>query len=181
MMTRREFSKSVLAGGAALLSSENPLSAGTPQAPAEKFDLLIKGGTVVDPGQKLHAPMDIAVTGGKIVELSKDIPESQARQVFPAKNRIVTPGFIDLHVHCYYGINDEINADHSCLTKGTTTVLDAGSNGYVMMRRFVMDIVNTSITRVYALIAIAGAGYATGLPIVHEHLDLEDPQLTVQA
>lgn len=180
MMTRREFSKSILAGGTALLASENLFSVG-PQASPQKSDLLIKGGTVIDPGQRLHAPMDVLVNDGKILEVSRDIPESRALQVFSAKDKIVTPGFIDLHVHCYYGVSDEVDPDQACLSKGTTTVVDAGSNGYVAMRRFIMDIVDTSKTRVYAMIALAGQGFATGTPLVMEHLDKEDPELTVNA
>src|ERR1700683_5179413 len=99
MITRREFSKSVLAGGAALVTSGNPsLTTSTDAIPPppqdegtktpKKYDLLIKGGTVVDPSQGLHSPLDIAVVNGKIFELSPDIPEDQADEVFAAKDRI---------------------------------------------------------------------------------------------
>jgi len=81
MLTRREFSKSVL-GGAALLASADLSPAASPAAKpsppqgegSKKYDLLIKGGTVVDPGQRLHALLDIGVKDGKILDVSQDIP-----------------------------------------------------------------------------------------------------------
>src|SRR5580704_515289 len=127
MLTRRDFSKSVIAGGAALVSSGGLSAAGSalskPLPPQDedskkykKYDLLIKGGTVVDPSQSLHTPLDVAVMDGKIFEVSPNLPESEAVEVFSAKDRIVTPGLIDIHVHCYEGYGAEgINADHYCL------------------------------------------------------------------
>jgi dihydroorotase len=71
---------------------------------SKKYDLLVKGGTVIDPAQNLRALLDVAVKNGKIAEVSANIPENQAELVFPAKDRFVTPGLIDLHVHCYHGV-----------------------------------------------------------------------------
>jgi dihydroorotase len=200
MITRRDFSKSALAGGAVLLASKDlslasPLS--LPSSPAQNgsldksyeggggadksYDLLIKGGTVIDPAQSLHGLFDVAVNNGKVSKISQDIPEDQARVVFSAKDRIVTPGMIDLHVHCYYAVDQGIPADHYCLARGTTTCVDAGSTGYLAIRRFVMDIVNTSITRVYALVHIGAIGAETGLPRAMENMDWEDPKLCAKA
>jgi dihydroorotase len=200
MITRREFSKSVLAGGTAMLASADLLSASTlpdSQAAAQaksldksyegtggadkKYDLLIKGGTVIDPAQNMHGLFDVAINNGKIITVAPDIPEDQARDVFSAKDRIVTPGMIDIHVHCNYGVDVSVNADHYCLGRGTTTCVDAGSTGYVAIRRFVMDIVNTSITRVYALVHIGAIGAETGLPRAMENLAWEDPALCAKA
>lgn len=199
MITRRDFSKSVLIGGTAFLASNDPLSAAqsspqsTPQGgnlnksyeggggTDKSYDLLIKGGTVIDPGQKLSGEFDVAINDGKIIKVSPDIPESQARVVFSAKDRIITPGMIDLHVHCYYGVDEGISADHYCLARGTTTCVDAGSTGYVAIRRFVMDIVSTSITRVFALVHIGGIGAETGLPRAMENMAWEDPKLCEKA
>jgi anaerobic selenocysteine-containing dehydrogenase len=89
MISRREFSKYCLATGAAALGSTTAWAASASPASAEPqtdqmCDLLVKGGTVIDPGQRLHAPMDVAVKEGKILEVSADIPESRARQVVSA-------------------------------------------------------------------------------------------------
>jgi len=98
-----------------------------------------KGGTLIDPGRQLHAPMDIAVLSGKILEISAEIPESRALRVISAKGKIVTPGMIDIHQHCYDGVADCVNADHFCLAKGVTTVVDAGSAGYPAIANLRID------------------------------------------
>jgi dihydroorotase len=173
MLTRRQFSRSLLAGGTALLASETLLSppdlqAGSNQSSDQRldqtYDLLIKGGTVIDPGQYLHAPLDVAVKGGKILEVSRDIPESRALVVYSAKDKIVTPGFIDLHVHCFDGVGSGMNADHYCLSRGVTTVVDAGSTGFIMVGAFIKHIVKTSTTRIYPLVDIGALGTMT----IHE-------------
>src|SRR5690348_10807301 len=144
MLTRRDFTKTVLGTGAGLIAGGNAWPAGNPspgqaagQDPNERFDLLIKGGTVVDPSQHLHAPLDVAVKDGKILQVSDSIAENRARYVFSARGKIVTPGFIDLHVHCYDGLGDCVNADRYCLGRGSTTVVDAGTTGYLAIGRFV--------------------------------------------
>jgi dihydroorotase len=180
MITRREFSKSVVAAGTALLASEPVLLAQELQGPRnvspnQDCDLLIKGGTVIDPGQHLHSPLDVAVKNGKILEVSRDIPESRAWHTFSAKGKIVTPGLIDLHVHCYDGVTSGVNADHYSVSRGTTTVVDAGSMGYLFVGRFVQDIVKTSVTRVYTLVHIAAVGATTGLDYAQDNLDWVEP------
>jgi dihydroorotase len=127
-------------------------------------DLLIKGGTVLDPGQHSRAKMDVAVKAGKILEVSPDIPESRAAVVYSAKDKIVTPGFIDLHVHCFDGVGSGMNADHYCLGRGVTTVVDAGSTGFIMVGAFIKHIVKTSTTRIRALVDIGALGTMT----IHE-------------
>lgn len=138
MLRRRQFSRSLLARGTALLASETlpspaKLQAGSnessDQSADQSCDLLIKGGTLIDPGQHLHTPLDVAVKGGKILEMPREIPESRAAVVYSAKDKIVTPGFIDLYVHCFEGVGSGMNADHYCLGGGVTTVVDAGSTG----------------------------------------------------
>jgi dihydroorotase len=165
MLTRRNFSKALLAAGEALAASR--LSAAAESAalalqagsgPNEKFDLLIKGGTVIDPARQLHAPMDVAVKNGKILEVAPNLPEDRAVQVVSAKDRIVTPGLIDMHLHCYDGVSECVNADFHCLSKGVTTVVDAGSAGYPAIDNFHRYIINTSATRIRALVNISPLG-----------------------
>lgn len=163
MISRREFSKYCLATGAAVLGSDSAWAgSASPVSPDPKADqmcdLLIKGGTVVDPSQHLHAPMDVAVKDGKILEVSADIPETRARQVVPAKDQIVTPGFIDLHVHCFDGVATGFNADRYALGRGVTTVVDAGSTGFPMIGTFVKYIAKPAATRIYAMVEIGATG-----------------------
>ena len=68
---------------------------------AIRYDLLIKGGTVVDPSQGLHAARDVALSDGKVAAVDEGISESLAGEVFDANGLIVTPGLIDLHVHAW--------------------------------------------------------------------------------
>src|SRR5579872_5150319 len=117
--TRRQFSKLLLGSGLLTNSELWPAFAqSNPSGPAAApdCDLLIKGGTVIDPSQKLHAPLDVAVKDGKILEIAADIPVSRARKAVSAKGTIVTPGLIDVHVHIYEGVGSlGVNADHFCL------------------------------------------------------------------
>ncbi len=112
----------------------------------------------MDPGQQLHAPMDVAVKNGKIFKVGQGLPENMAAQVFSAKDRIVTPGFIDIHLHCYDGVADCVNADTYCLTKGVTTVVDAGTAGYPAIANFQKYVINTAATRIKALVNVSPFG-----------------------
>jgi dihydroorotase len=187
MLTRREFSKFFLVGGTASLASINLPPASIPQVSSDRSstqdcDLLIKGGTVVDPGQHLHAALDVAVKDGKILEVSRDFPESRALKVVSAKDKIVTPGFIDLHVHCFDGFWPGINADHYCLGRGVTTVVDAGSAGYLGIGGFVKYVVNPSVVRIRSLVNIAALGLMPGtVANVMDNPDWVYPQLTAKA
>ena len=64
-----------------------------------QWDILIKGGTVVDPGQNMHGPADVAISGDKIAAVDTNLYAANAAKVIDATGKIVTPGFIDLHVH----------------------------------------------------------------------------------
>jgi dihydroorotase len=201
MLNRRNFSKLVLGSG--LLASDNLRAGGsaflfpgqdTARPASQDCDLLIKGGTVIDPGQRLHSVLDVAVRDGKILEVSKDFPESRARKVVSAKDKIVTPGFIDLHVHCFDGFGG-MNADHYCLGRGVTTVVDCGSAGYFSIDGFVKYIVDSSLTRIRALVDIAALGLllrgataketghvsSEGFMKVMDNPDWIYPQLTAKA
>src|SRR5438477_8978083 len=82
----------------------------------KRYDLLIKGGRVIDPSQDLSASRDVAILGHTIAKLSTDIPESEARHVLDVSGSIVTPGLIDVHVHVYDGVTPlGIPADPNCV------------------------------------------------------------------
>jgi dihydroorotase len=186
MLTRRAFSRCLLAGGTTLLASRTPAVAASPQAATgqnagETFDLLIKGGTVIDAVQGFHAALDVAVKDSKIAAVSRDIPADRARNVISAKDRIVTPGLIDIHVHCFDAVGTGTNADHYCLGRGVTTVVDAGSVGYPMIAAFVKYVVRTSVTRVMALVDIGGLGTIVGIKDVMKNLDWVNTELTAKA
>lgn len=185
MLTRRQFSKSFL--GTAFLASGNMWGVDRSLSPPEEpfnpaFDLLVKGGVVVDPGQHLHRPLDVAVKRGKIAAIAPEISESQAAKVFSAKDTIVCPGFIDLHVHCFDGVGAGMNADHYCLGRGVTTVVDAGSAGFPMIGGFIKYVVNTSLTRIFALVDVGALGTVIDIrehPM--ENLEWVNSQLAAKA
>jgi dihydroorotase len=186
LLTRRDFSKSLLSISASPLALTSLLAAGQFQSavaeiPDQQCDLLIKGGTVLDPVQGINAMLDVAVNDHKIQAVAQDIPESKARRVILAKNRIITPGWIDLHVHCFDGIAAGINADHYCLGRGVTTVVDAGSTGYPMIGGFVKYVINTSVTRIRALVHIGALGVVVGMKNAMDNLDWLNPELTARA
>ncbi len=186
MLTRRQFSKLIVGSG--LLGSSNFEAAGASpaqgaeQAAALDCDVLIKGGTVIDPGQNLHAPLDVAVKDGKILELSPDIAPARAVRVVSAKGKIVTPGLIDVHVHVFEGVGPTgLNADQYCLGRGVTTAVDAGSTGYADIAGFRQYVIKPSATRVYALVDIGARGTLLGLIGNYANLDWVNAQLTARA
>jgi dihydroorotase len=133
----------------------------TPQAPAAaaSYDLLITGGRVIDPSQNLSAERDVAIAGARIARIAANIPPSQARQVYDAKGKIVTPGLIDIHTHVYkYGINLNVDSDAVGFQSGVTTVVDAGSTGTGTFQGFRKYVIETAATRIYALLNISSIG-----------------------
>ncbi len=161
--TRREFLRHT-AVGASLVCSLAPgwFDLLRAQArPAARFDLLVKGGRVVDPSQGLSADRDVAISGQQIARVAADIPETEARELLNARDKIVTPGLIDIHVHVYDGVALGIPADPNCIAKGVTTVVDAGSAGahtFPGLRKYVINVVDT---RVFALLNISVVGQST--------------------
>jgi dihydroorotase len=135
------------------------------------YDLLVKGGIVVDPAQGLHARRDLAISHGVIESLDKDIPSDTARETLDAAGHLVTPGLIDIHVHVYPGVSHYgIDADTHSLAHGVTTVVDAGSSGADTFDGFRRYVVNVSDTRIYAFLNISTMGMIS--PQVGELEDL---------
>jgi dihydroorotase len=131
----------------------------------KKYDLLVKGGRIVDPSQDLSASRDIAVIGHTIAKVATDIAEADAHHVLDVRGSIVTPGLIDVHVHVYDGVAPlGIPPDPNCVAKGVTTVLDAGSAGahtFPGFRKYVIDVAQT---RIRALLNISVVGQSTLSP-----------------
>ena len=133
--------------------------------PNDKFDLVIKGGEVLDPSQKLRARRDIGIRFGLVEALEPDIPTERALRMLDARGRLVTPGLIDLHAHVYpYGSAIGIPADELVPHQATATVVsagDAGANNFAAFRR---HIAAQTRTRMYAFVHIANIGLA-GFPV----------------
>ena len=123
MMNRRQFVYSTTASVAALAGSSELLAADSEQVAAD-FDLIIKGGRVVDPSLRLNAIRDVAITGGRIAAIEADVPADDA-EVIDATGKVVVPGLIDIHTH--YGQDEE--GPLVGLAGGVTGWVDAGSAG----------------------------------------------------
>src|SRR4029453_14272967 len=124
-----------------------------------QFDLVIKGGRVIDPTQKISSVMDVAIKGDKIVTVAPKIPEAEGSGGYEGGGKIVTAGLIDVHGHVYDGgITTSIEADIVGIAKGTTTIVDAGSAGaanFAGLRKYVIE---RAHTRVYSLLNIGTNG-----------------------
>ncbi len=126
------------------------------------YDLLVKGGTLVDPSQGINEERDVAISDGKVAEIRRGLSISSAEQVVNADGRIVTPGLVDMHAHVYDAVMPlGICPDSYCLPKGTTTVVDAGSSGHLNFPGLKKYIIDRTRTRVYALLNIGSLGLMT--------------------
>ena len=126
------------------------------------YDLLIKGGTLIDPAQNIHANKDVAFSNGVVTEIGDDLSKTGALEVLDATGCLVTPGMIDLHVHVFYGVSHfGIEPDPTCLAKGATTVVDAGSAGADIFPGFRKYVIDVSETRILAQINISSQGMLT--------------------
>ena len=126
------------------------------------YDLLIKGGTVVDPSRGLHGLNDVAVEDGKIARIAPKIPTEEATRVVDVPGKVVTPGLIDIHTHVYDGVNGNgVEADVGGVRAGVTTLVDAGSSGCDTFGGFPKHIVPNNETEVICFLHICRTGLAT--------------------
>lgn len=124
-----------------------------------QFDLLIRGGHVVDPASGLSDKRDVAIKRNRIAAVDVDIPAESAVRVIDAGGHYVTPGLIDLHTHVYYGCTFwGVQADPVAARTGVTTWLDVGSAGAYNMPGFRDYIVKPAQARIYALLNISSIG-----------------------
>jgi dihydroorotase len=123
------------------------------------FDLLLTGGTVLNPATKLNQRLDVGVTGDRVAAIQANLPRASAKRVIDVTGCYVTPGLIDFHVHSYWGVNPYgCNLDALCLATGVTTTMDAGSAGPVNLLGFRKLVYEQSKTRMLGFIALAQHG-----------------------
>ncbi len=139
-------------------------------AAAQPYDLLIRGGHVIDPKNKMSALRDVAVKDGKVAEVAAKIDPAQAAKVIDATGHYVTPGLIDIHVHVYASASKpsaycgelSVFPDGHTFRNGVTTVVDAGTSGWKSFEDFKSRVIDKSRTRVLALLNIVGTGMCGG-------------------
>jgi len=129
--------------------------------------------------------MDVAISGGTIAAVSREIPASRAKRVADASGLYVVPGLIDIHTHVFYGTEPDsylsagdvaVQPDAHAIRSGVTTVVDAGGSGWRNFRQFKEQVIDRSKTRVLALLNIVGSGMKGG-PVEQDLSDM-DPRLT---
>lgn len=151
----------------------------TPEGKAQGVDLLLKGGYVIDPKNSINARMDVAISDGKIIAVSPEIPAQNAGRVVDVSGLYVTPGLIDIHTHVFVGSNpgfadgfNSISPDDITLKAGITTVVDAGTSGWRNFPLFKKQVIDRSTTRVLAFLSIAGSGMS-GFPAEEDINDMD--------
>src|SRR3990172_8359979 len=122
------------------------------------FDLLLRGGTVLDPGRGLHAPMDVGFAGGRVAAVGRGL-DGGAAEVIDITGKLVAPGLIDLHGHFFHrGQPLFVDPDAICLPTGVTTCVDAGSTGWATYAGFREHVIARAETRVFAFLHLAATG-----------------------
>jgi dihydroorotase len=167
-ISRRDCVLGSLSGAALLASGAFAQALKT----GERYDLVIKGGEVLDPSRKLRGVRDIGIRNAVIAALETDIPEKLAVQTLDARGKLVTPGLIDLHAHVYpLGSAIGLPADELAPQTATTTFVsagDAGANNFGALKHY---IIGQTRSRIYAFIHISSIGLA-GYPVA-EMLDID--------
>lgn len=131
-----------------------------------KYDLLLRGGHLIDPRNGISAVRDVAIAGGKVAAIAPRIDPGDAFKTIDVSGLYVTPGLIDIHAHVYTGTGERrsyagdnsVYPDGFALRVGVTTVVDAGGAGWRNFDDFKQRVIDRSITRVLAFVNIVGNG-----------------------
>lgn len=148
---------------------------------AQDYDLLLKGGHVIDGKNKINAVRDVAIKDGKIAAVEANIDPAKAHKVVNAGGLYVTPGLVDIHVHVYAGTgqrgaysgDNSVYPDGFTFRSGVTTVVDAGSSGWRNFPDFKDRVIDRSKTRVLALLNIVGKGMGGEATIEQDVSDMD--------
>ncbi len=118
------------------------------------YDLLLKGGTVIDPSQDISGSMDVAISGGKIARVAPDIDATEAAKVMYVEGKVVTPGLIDIHTHVYVPGHNPAHPDNAGVWGGVTTVADAGGPGPANFKELCEVVLPQAQTTVYSFLSV---------------------------
>ncbi len=157
-------------------------------AQTKSYNIIIKGGHVIDPKNNINNVMDVAIANGKIAKIAANIDASQSSHVVNAKGMLVTPGLIDIHGHVFAGTEPDhmysngfnsIMPDGFYQRVGVTTVVDAGGSGWRDFPTFKRNIIDNSQTRVLAFLNVVGSGMRGG--IIEQNTSDMDPEMAAKA
>src|SRR5918994_184010 len=157
--------KAICAAGVCLMFA----TIGRPAA-QQNYDLLLRGGHVIDAKNRISAVRDVAIAGGKVAAVAARIDPAAALKVVDVSGLYVTPGLIDIHVHVFAGTGERgsyagdnsVYPDGFTLRSGVTTVVDAGCAGWRNFEDFKQRVIDRSKTRVLAFVNIVGHGMRGG-------------------
>jgi dihydroorotase len=149
------------------------------------FDLILKGGRIIDPSQSLERIADIGFAAGKVAKIGTDLAGDARTEVRDVSGHIVSPGLIDLHTHVYWGGTSlGVDAEEFCRTSGVTTCIDTGSAGPGNFAGFRRHVIDVSAVRILAYLHVSFAGiYAYSRTVMvgeSEELRLMAPAEAVQ-
>ena len=151
-----------------------------------RYDILLKGGHVIDAKNHLSAVRDVAILNGRIAAVAENISPTEARKVIDVSSLYVAPGLVDMHVHAFaasmnreYTGEDCVRPDAFTFRTGVTTVVDAGSSGWRNFGEFRDEIINHEKTRVFAMLNIVGSGMG-GRKDVEQNTNDMDPTRTAE-
>ena len=130
------------------------------------FDLLLKGGHLIDPENNIDGPRDLAVAQGKVAAVDAEIPADQAGQVIDVSGLYVVPGLVDIHAHMYatpghrraWAGDNSVLPDGFSFRSGVTTMVDTGSSGWRNLEDFRFRVIDRFHTRIFAFVNIVGLG-----------------------
>jgi dihydroorotase len=149
-----------------------------------RYDLVLKGGRVIDPQNGVDAVRDIAVKDGKIAAVAAEIPAAEAKQALDVRGLLLTPGLVDMHVHLFsttgvanaWAGDNSVRPDDFSFRTGVTTMADAGSAGWQNFETFRHTVIDRAQTRVYAFVNIARLGMLT-LAVEQYEADLQPQEV----
>lgn len=123
------------------------------------YDLILKGGRVIDPSQSIDMVTDVAFEAGKVAAIGRSLEAGPSTSIKDVAGRVVTAGLIDLHTHVYWGGTSlGIDAEHFCRTSGVTTAVDTGSAGPGNFAGFRAHVIERSEVRILAYLHVSFAG-----------------------
>jgi dihydroorotase len=157
---------------------------------AQSYDLILKGGHLIDPKNKIDSPMDVAIKDGKVAKVAKKIISNDTKRVVDVTGLYVTPGLIDLHGHHFHGTEPNrylsnsftaLPTDGFTFRAGVTTAVDAGGAGWKNFPLFKEQVINRSQTRVLAFINIVGDGMRGVVPYEQNIQDMDSKMTALVA
>ncbi len=151
-----------------------------------RYDLLLKGGHVIDAKNGISAIRDVAIANGRIAAVAENIPPAEARKTIDVSSLYVTPGLVDMHEHVFSGSmnreytgEDCVRADSFSFRSGVTTVVDAGGSGWRNFGEFRDEVIYKERTRVFAMLNIVGSGMGGRTDVEQNTADM-DPVRTAE-